>query len=614
MPRVSSFIPELHIGMPLLARLSSPVAPQPLWHYPSPQRSYHSTRRTKLGWDHGAAPFVLGTTLVLERRRAWLRRTLYRCASSTPVALEDAFSTIAQTRVTVTSGDWPRERILPVPDFLERMTPGRAPVVFDVRAPEEFEQGHIPSAENLPLLGNVHRREVGRLHKQEGQEEAFDFALECVYPSLPYLLEQARKRCTEVGETVGERLPAFVYCKRGGMRSRSTAAFLAAHGFEVFTLEGGYKAFRRWADAVLQRPQKVCVIGGATGSGKTEVLGELRKLQLQTIDLEALACHKGSVFGHLGEPPQPSSEHFRNLLALQWNQLAPNRFVFMEDEGPRIGGTHLPAATYRKLRQAQLVVHLDVPFDLRLERSLATYGPFGPEALSAAVECFRKRMGNARTDLLLEQLARGDLRSVCREALTNYDVNYEHHLFKGRSEDAFEVVTVSSLDAKAVAVEVAALAGGREASVSAEELPKVKPGAERVARCYCGAVEVRVRGEPLSVSICHCSICRRLSGAPFVASALFDPRNVTLNDAELLETQTSTHVVRKRCATCFSPVMASVGKKYVAVPLSLFSLTPQEAWKPQQHLHYEDRVIDVNDEIPKYANRSGGDLWKDEAD
>mmetsp|Transcript_111594 Transcript_111594/g.296592 ORF Transcript_111594/g.296592 Transcript_111594/m.296592 type:complete len:540 (-) Transcript_111594:14-1633(-) len=522
---------------------------------------------------------------------------------------------MGKRRSASAGGCWPAERALSVASFLRRrrdwLVTDRPPVTIDVRSPEEFEKGHIPGAASLPLS------------LDEDGKEAPDLAVGQGHPSLPSLLRLVEDRCDRGAPGESPVRHVLVYCKRGLMGSQSVAAFLTEHGFEAYILEGGYKAFTAWAEGVLRRPQKICAVAGATGSGKTEVLSELRLLGLQVIDLEALACHKGSVFGHLGEEPQPTSEHFRNLVAMEWAELDPDRFIFLEDEGAHIWEVNLPSVLYGHLRKAQLVVQLDVPFELRVQRSLATYGPFGADALGMAVSLFRGKMGDEGTDHLLGLLARGELRATCEAVLRNYDRTYEYHLLKSRDTCAIVTVPIHSLDAAASALCVAEAAAQREPDVSAsEEQPAAfGRGASgalcREAACFCGAVVLRVRGDPQAVSICHCSICRRLSGAPCAANALFAPACVELlaqdgSEAQLVETRTSPAVVRQRCAACFAPVVGLLGKKFAAVPLGLFRwdggpLPP--AWRPQHHLHYEDRILDMDDGLPKFAGRAGGRLW-----
>jgi len=518
---------------------------------------------------------------------------------------------------------------LPVVDFLQKRDQWRVngclPKVFDVRSPGEYAQGHIPGSLSLPLLSNLDRADVGTLYKRTGRSEAFELALSRAHPRLGTLLQSVHEACDNT-QTTSQGLPnphVLVYCMRGGLRSLSVARFLGHYGYDAITLEHGYKGYRKWANSTFERPQRICIIGGATGSGKTEVLAELRTAGLQVIDLEALARHKGSVFGHLGELPQPTSEQMRNLLAEEWACLDPEHFVYIEDEGSRIGDVCLPATLYHRMRQAQLVINLDVPFELRLQRSLALYGSFGVEALSKAVGRFKKRMGMAQTQVLLDHLSKGELQPVCRVALENYDRHYRYHLHKGRNPCVIKTVAVSSLDAGVTTNAVQSVSQPMEQQVpvvSALYTDSQMEEPERIthkATCFCGAVHIQVQGEPLNVSVCHCSICRRLTGAPFVISALFESANVEImgtncSKAEIHELQTSRAVTRKRCAKCFAPIAADLGKQNVALPVGLFEWEEgrsPDTWKPRLHLHYGSRVIDVDDGVVKYLGRRNGPLW-----
>ena len=135
--------------------------------------------------------------------------------------------------------------------------------------------------------------------------------------------------------------------------------------------------------------------------------------------------------------------------------------------------------------------------------------------------------------------------------------------------------------------------------------------------CFCGAVRLRIvsAASPIATSICHCSNCRRLSGAPFLSNVILpaDALAVTSADGaaspDLLEQATSKQVTRKRCAKCYAPVFASLGKARVVVPSSLFASPHPESWKPQHHLYYASRTLDMKDDLPKYRANFGGELW-----
>lgn len=373
--------------------------------------------------------------------------------------IDSAFDDVAKTADHVKARSWPPERTLHVDTFLNNMKAANS-VVFDVRSPSEFRMGHIPGAINLPLLEDSAHSEVGKACRFEGQDKAFDLALAHVYPGLQNLLQEVlshapvQSRSVNHGNGHGELWKALVYCKRGGRHSQSVAGFLRQHGLDTFILQGGYKAFRNWACEVLEGSQKLHMIGGPSGSGKTEVLSSLRELGHQVLDLEKLACHKGSVFGHLGEKTQPTSEHCRNAVAMEMAYMDGSRPVFVEDEHARIGSVCLDASLYQRMRSAPVVVNLQVPFDLRVERLLSVYGAHGNEALAEVVKLFDKRMGKEQTSSLLQELSKGNLQHVCEVALKAYDVSYARHMAKDRAASAFVNVSINSLDSFDAAVQI----------------------------------------------------------------------------------------------------------------------------------------------------------------
>src|SRR5690606_11798702 len=128
----------------------------------------------------------------------------------------------------------------------------------------------------------------------------------------------------------------LVHCWRGGMRSGAIAWLLDLYGFKVYTLTGGYKSFRNHVLSIFNHPIPIHIVGGYTGSGKTEILKEFENHGQSILDLESLAKHKGSAFRNINMTVQPSHEMFENLLAL--NIMALNKktgIVWVEDESQR---------------------------------------------------------------------------------------------------------------------------------------------------------------------------------------------------------------------------------------------------------------------------------------
>ena len=197
---------------------------------------------------------------------------------------------------------------LVIDDFL-KLYRKKSPLLIDTRSEKEYEKAHIPGAVNIPILNNEHRHIVGTIYKEEGRQAAVMKGFELVGPLFKEKMEMALQ--------LAEGREVFVYCWRGGMRSNILAWLLKMAGLRVTLLQGGYKAFRNYLLPILDVEYKIIILGGQTGSGKTEMLSLLKSAGEQVIDLEHLASHKGSAFGLLGMPEQPSQEQFENMLALE---------------------------------------------------------------------------------------------------------------------------------------------------------------------------------------------------------------------------------------------------------------------------------------------------------
>lgn len=321
-------------------------------------------------------------------------------------------------------------RALSVPEFLAAGLP-----IIDVRSPGEFARGRIPAAVNVPLFSDAERAVVGTLYKQTGRDAAVLEGLRIVGPKLAGIVERAT-------ELAPDRRIA-VHCWRGGERSGSVAWLLYKAGFgEVLTLKGGYKAFRNHVLESFDQVPDLRILGGYTGTGKTETLRHLRELGEQVIDLEALAQHKGSAFGMLGEKPQPTQEHFENVL---WNALRHidgTRPLWLEDESRMIGRVMLPEPLFTALRSAT-VFFVDMPQLERVERLVADYGAFPKDELGAAIQRIARRIGPQHAKAALHALEHGDLAAVARMALHYYDKTYAHGLSQR------EIGTVVKLEAHA---------------------------------------------------------------------------------------------------------------------------------------------------------------------
>ena len=292
--------------------------------------------------------------------------------------------------------------------------------MLDVRSPQEFAHGHIPGAHNLPLFSDEERAAVGTLYKHQGRQAAVRHGLERVGPRLAVLAEQATA-------LAGSNANLRLHCWRGGLRSSSAAWLLETCDLPCTLLDGGYKAFRRWLRQDLAQPRPVVLLGGHTGSGKTAVLHALRSAGAQVLDLEGLAHHRGSSFGGLGQPRQPTTEQFENDIAMALQAISPHRALWIEAESVQVGCCRIPPELFQQMEQAPLVA-LQRPEQERLDHLLATYGPMPRQELVEATRRIGRRLGPQRTQRATEAIAAGHLRLACQVILNYYDRTYAHGL------------------------------------------------------------------------------------------------------------------------------------------------------------------------------------------
>lgn len=288
--------------------------------------------------------------------------------------------------------------------------------LVDVRSPCEYRKGHIPGAINIPLFSDEERAAVGTTYKEKGPHPAFTLGIQYVGPKLATLIQEAQA-CSADGTL-------RLYCARGGMRSRSVSEMLASAGLKVTTLQHGYKAFRQLTLNSFSQNRIIRLIGGFTGSGKTKILSELKKLGEQVIDLEQLANHRGSTFGNITQGRQPGNQHFENMIAMQWNAFDPSRPIWLEDESRFIGMCKIPDALYWQIQQAPIYV-IKRPLSERLEILKEEYLPaYEENTFIAAVDKIRDRLGGERAKLVIGYLRSHMFKEAVEMLLAYYDAAY----------------------------------------------------------------------------------------------------------------------------------------------------------------------------------------------
>ena len=286
--------------------------------------------------------------------------------------------------------------------------------MIDVRAPVEFVTGALPSAENLPLMIDEERHQVGLCYKQQGQQAAIELGHKLVSGDIK------AQRIKAWQDFISVHPNTVLYCARGGLRSQLTQEWLAEAGIQCPKVEGGYKSLRGFLFNYLNdycQSHKFIILSGMTGTGKTDIIQQLPT----GVDLEGAANHKGSSFGRPLDC-QPAQIDFENRIALDLLKVQdqhPQKSIILEDESRNIGARHLPNYFSDLMAQSAFVV-IDMDFEERLERlwqeyvierhskTMAFYGPTGEQEfanyLTESLLRVRKRLGGQRTKELLASM------------------------------------------------------------------------------------------------------------------------------------------------------------------------------------------------------------------
>jgi tRNA 2-selenouridine synthase len=325
------------------------------------------------------------------------------------------------------------EKKLEISEFLHQAS--QYPVI-DVRSPGEFRTGHIPGAVNIPLFDDEERAAVGTKYKNEGRLPAILHGLDLTGPKMTLKLIEALK--------IAERGKLLVHCWRGGMRSEAMAWLFSLGNIETAILAGGYKSYRNHILERLGDKRNMIILGGLTGSGKTEILRTMSLTGHQVVDLEGLACHKGSAFGSLGQPSQPTSEQFANLLYSEISATDPDRPLWLEDESKNIGTVFIADRFFTRMQESP-VIALIMSVETRMPRLMKEYSTHSKEDLILAVQRISKRLGGDNTKESIASIESGDFTRAIEITLNYYDKTYLYGL-KRRREENLRIIETNTDD------------------------------------------------------------------------------------------------------------------------------------------------------------------------
>jgi tRNA 2-selenouridine synthase len=316
--------------------------------------------------------------------------------------------------------------------------------IADVRSPSEFNFGHIPGAVNIPLFDDKEREAVGIKFKKKGRSAAIIEGLKYAGPALVSKLK--------LGLKIADNGKLLVHCWRGGMRSEAMAWLFSLSDLEVNVLDGGYKSYRHHILESLSEKRKMIVLGGMTGSSKTHILSYLKSSGQQVLDLERLANHKGSAFGALGQPPQPTTEQFGNMLYNDLKKQNSNLPFWVEDESRNIGSIFMPDTFYLNMQETPTIV-LVMDIKTRLPLLIEEYSAYPTEALETSVLKISKRLGGDKTKDAIKAIDEADFAKAIELVLYYYDKAYLFGLKKKESKNIIYINTDTS-DIKSNALKV----------------------------------------------------------------------------------------------------------------------------------------------------------------
>ena len=325
-------------------------------------------------------------------------------------------------------------RSIGVQEFLQL---GKHHAIYDVRTPTEYAHAHIPGAYNLPIFSDTERAEIGTLYKKYSREKAIRQGFDIFGPKMTSFLDNLLLHGHPIGDTI------LFHCWRGGMRSNAMAWLANFYGFNALTLDGGYKAYRNFTLERLANTLPLIIIGGYTGTGKTNILHTLSNFGESIIDLEGIAHHRGSAFGSIGCKTQTSQEDFENRLSAA----IPDTFnssIWIEDESRKIGTNVLSLSLYTQIQNSP-IIFIDIPKAIRVQFLVDQYKDTDLAILEQSLSRIKKRLGGLVYSKAEDSLREGDIATCFSYALEYYDKTYSFGILR-RDQSHIHKISLSTID------------------------------------------------------------------------------------------------------------------------------------------------------------------------
>jgi len=293
-------------------------------------------------------------------------------------------------------------------------------LLIDARSPKEFNESHIPNAHNYYALSNEEHCEVGTLYKNVSHNDA-------KLLGAHYICQNSAKHLLEIGQKFKIGSKIGIYCAKGGLRSSSLAIILSHIGYQVYRLKGGYKSYRFYVLSYLENlpHHRFILLGGNTGCGKSELIAKLSS----SLDLEGLANHLGSSFGHI-KGAQPSQKAFENNVCEILHKIDPKAYIFVEAESKRMGKCTIPSRLHEQMQKG-FRIEISAPLTQRIERILKDYHSMSPRFFHEAMQKISPYIQKSLKEKIMLAYEEKHIEKVVEMLLVGYyDVVYKkpHHI------------------------------------------------------------------------------------------------------------------------------------------------------------------------------------------
>ncbi|MAJ44110.1 MAG: tRNA 2-selenouridine(34) synthase MnmH [Candidatus Marinimicrobia bacterium] len=296
---------------------------------------------------------------------------------------------------------------------------------IDVRCNREYNKGHYTKSKNIPLFSDIEFDHLGKVYKKYGKKKAIKIGYEFILKSKLNTLKQISNY---------KESKLFIYCARGGLRSRAFYYLLFENNYDSQIINNGYKAIRGSVFDSFYERKRIMLIGGYTGSNKTLIINQMSKNNINTINLEKLANHKGSAFGDLGIESQATQQQFENDLSYYWLRLKKNKTVFIESESRTIGKVVIPEQIWHQMNNS-FYLRINMRIERRIENLISEYGNFSSEQLKIRLERISNKLGDKNYKIALKYIKNGDLVELCNLLLNNYyDKMYNYSVNKRKTK------------------------------------------------------------------------------------------------------------------------------------------------------------------------------------